>query len=318
MPITTNNLKVETKDFDKAQIDEVINALHAGLSDNFETVSVSHVNCPDLTQEPFSLAKEGICGRPCLVDIGGVPNLVPLVKRDVYYDLSHLSNWLDMKEGLAIGAGAGPWKYVGVNSELIANFAFGSGTIEKSMSYIAKLDPETEKPIVETLPPGENNCAVLLNLLCSEGKPGKVIKVECKNRKGGLNFVSCMRNAMWKRFPCKFLGLGGVFVIKKGKAKLHIMPDFSEKPLNSDEEVASWLKFVEASSPLTCLSVFVTSDADMDLRVEHTHCFSSYGEGGHYHYDTTPEEVAYEGYFVLGETMYRVDRPTETHQIGRD
>ena len=25
MPITTNNLKVETKDFDKAQIDEVIN-----------------------------------------------------------------------------------------------------------------------------------------------------------------------------------------------------------------------------------------------------------------------------------------------------
>ncbi|KAK2717275.1 hypothetical protein QYM36_007410 [Artemia franciscana] len=205
-----------------------------------------------------------ICGRPCLVDIGGVPNLVPLVKRDVYYDLSHLSNWLDMKEGLAIGAGAGPWKYVGVNSELIANFAFGSGTIEKSMSYIAKLDPETEKPIVETLPPGENNCAVLLNLLCSEGKPGKVIKVECKNRKGGLNFVSCMRNAMWKRFPCKFLGLGGVFVIKKGKAKLHIMPDFSEKPLNSDEEVASWLKFVEASSPLTCLSVFVTSDAVSD------------------------------------------------------
>lgn len=57
---------------------------------------------------------------------------------------------------------------------------------------------------------------------------------------------------------------------------------------------------------------------DLDLRVEHTHCFSDHGEGGHYHYDTTPEEVEYLGYYTVAEHIYRVDRPKVTHQVGRD
>lgn len=55
-----------------------------------------------------------------------------------------------------------------------------------------------------------------------------------------------------------------------------------------------------------------------DLRVEHTHCFSNHGEGGHYHYDTTPDEVEYHGYYTLLEKLYRIDRPTNTHNFGRD
>ena len=55
-----------------------------------------------------------------------------------------------------------------------------------------------------------------------------------------------------------------------------------------------------------------------DLRVEHTHCFSDHGEGGHYHYDTTPTEVEYHGYYTLAERCYRIDRPTNTHNVGRD
>jgi len=56
----------------------------------------------------------------------------------------------------------------------------------------------------------------------------------------------------------------------------------------------------------------------MDLRIDHTHCFSHHGEGGHYHYDTTPDEVEYEGIFVLADKLVRVDRPKETHMVGRD
>ena len=56
----------------------------------------------------------------------------------------------------------------------------------------------------------------------------------------------------------------------------------------------------------------------LDLRVEHTHCFSHHGEGGHYHYDVTPADVRYTGYFVPAEYICRVDRPTVTHTIGRD
>jgi hypothetical protein len=47
----------------------------------------------------------------------------------------------------------------------------------------------------------------------------------------------------------------------------------------------------------------------LDLRVEHTHCFSSHGHGGHYHYDVTPKGVKYVGYFTLAQKIYRIDPP---------
>lgn len=55
-----------------------------------------------------------------------------------------------------------------------------------------------------------------------------------------------------------------------------------------------------------------------DLRVEHTHCFSDHGEGGHYHYDTTPHEVEYLAYYTLAEKLYRIDRPRQTHHAVKD
>ena len=56
----------------------------------------------------------------------------------------------------------------------------------------------------------------------------------------------------------------------------------------------------------------------LDFRLEHTHCFSEHGEGGHYHYDTTPAGVRYHAFLQLAESAVRIDAPTETHQIGRD
>ncbi|XP_076969375.1 ester hydrolase C11orf54 homolog isoform X3 [Tamandua tetradactyla] len=95
-------------------------------------------------------------------------------------------------------------------------------------------------------------------------------------------------------------------------------PEFSSCPLNTDEEVNKWLHFYEMNAPLVCLPVFVSRDPGFDLRLEHTHCFSHHGEGGHYHYDTTPDAVQYAGYFLPAELLYRIDQPKETHSTGRD
>lgn len=67
-----------------------------------------------------------------------------------------------------------------------------------------------------------------------------------------------------------------------------------------------------------CLSFSVTGEADLDLRLQHFHSFSTHGEGGHYHYDTTPDTVEYEGYFSIGEKVIRIDKPVQTHKMGRD
>jgi len=67
------------------------------------------------------------------------------------------------------------------------------------------------------------------------------------------------------------------------------------------------------------MATFITHDCGLDLRVTHTHGYSTVnGEGGHYHCDVTPDVIRYVGYFAPAELIYRIDRPHETHQIRRD
>lgn len=144
------------------------------------------------------------------------------------------------------------------------------------------------------------------------------------------NQVESRRNANKKKLQYLFWHDDCHLFVMDGR--LHIMPDFSACPLMSDEDVNNWLHFYHASAPLINLSVFISHDPvitkrfhsislslfpwlygslfrltvatdstthpswkGLDLRVEHTHCFSIHGEGGHYHEDVTPETVVYSG-----------------------
>ena len=50
------------------------------------------------------------------------------------------------------------------------------------------------------------------------------MKVVAKKRKGKENFVSCMRQSLDHYYGnIKTVGIGGVFLIEKGQAKLHVM-----------------------------------------------------------------------------------------------
>uniref|UniRef100_A0A3Q4AUL8 DUF1907 domain-containing protein n=1 Tax=Mola mola TaxID=94237 RepID=A0A3Q4AUL8_MOLML len=151
------------------------------------------------------------------------------------------------------------------------------------------------------------------------GMNAEILEVRAKKRMGGRSLVTALRTTLQGHYPDKSLALGGTFIIQRGKAKIHIMPrEFSACPLNTDDDVNNWLKHFEVSAPLICQSVLVSRDPGLDLRVEHTHCFSHHGEGGHYYIDTTPDTVEYLGYFMSAEFVYRIDRPKETHGIGRE
>ena len=69
-----------------------------------------------------------------------------------------------------------------------------------------------------------------------------------------------MRKCLEKEFPTESLGLGGVFCAKKGQLKIHVMPEFSTKPLELDSDVENWLNFYTMDSNFTCFSVFVSRD----------------------------------------------------------
>lgn len=56
----------------------------------------------------------------------------------------------------------------------------------------------------------------------------QVIEVKANGRTGELNFVSCLRQILEKHYGEKPVGMGGTFIIQKGKAKIHIMVSCSE------------------------------------------------------------------------------------------
>lgn len=185
-------------------------------------------------------------------------------------------------------------------------------------SHIARVTTGDELCELSKVPHQETKCALLANLYLSEGKPGRVLRVNCKRRIGKDNFITSIRETLVARYKHEIVGLGGVFLLKNGKAHQHVMRDFSTTPIHTDEGVNNWLKFYEMPGTLIALGTLVTDEADLDLRLQHFHSFSTSKWGGHYHYDTTPDTIEYEAYFNVGERVVRVDKPINTHMLARD
>ncbi|CAJ1064360.1 ester hydrolase C11orf54 homolog [Xyrichtys novacula] len=314
--------KTEKVQLHTPSLEELRGVLQAGLEENFAEVQVSVVECPDLTKDPFNFPAKGLCGNPRITDVGGVPYLIPLVKREKEYNMNTISKQLELPGAFMIGAGAVASKVIGMNAELMpVCLTEAEGRPAVNSSYISSINPADGQCLQEKYSDKFSDCnfGLLANLYACEGKPGKVMEVRAKKRTGGHSFVTSLRTTLEKHYPEKSLALGGTFIIQKGKARIHIMPrEFSVCPLNTNDEVNNWLKYFEVSAPFICQSVLVSRDPGLDLRVEHTHGFSHHGEGGHYYIDTTPDSVEYLGYFLPAEYVYRIDRPKETHKVGRE
>lgn len=257
----------------------------------------------------------GLNGDLKIVEFGSPVYLLPTVNRDKVYDLVTLTRNIknyESREFFISGAGAGPWVFVNKNCEGIINLRVdnNNSSVINETHYVKLNDDGTEYSI-HKVPLNETRTALLGNLFLCEGKNSeKVLKVRCKKRIGEENFISAMRLACAEHYGDTTVGIGGVFLLKEGKAKQHVMDDFSSIPLHTEEDLNNWLKFFNMPAPLINVGTFVTNEADLDLRLQHFHSFSKHGHGGHYHYDTTPEVVEYEGYFNVASEIVRIDRPT--------
>lgn len=314
--------KTEKVQLHAPDLAELRGVLQAGLQDNFAEVQVSVVECPDLTEEPFQFPVKGLCGHPRITDVGGVPYLIPLVQKHKEYDMNIISKEVELPGAFILGAAGAASRILGMNAELMpVVLTEAEGRPAVNSSYFSSINPADGQCQLEKYSDRFSDCCfgLLGNLYACDGKPGKVLEVRAKRRTGSHSLVTALRTTLEGHYPDKSLALGGTFIIQKGKAKIHIMPrEFSACPLNTNDDVNSWLKHFEVSAPLVCQSVLVSRDPGLDLRVEHTHCFSHHGEGGHYYIDTTPDTVEYLGYFMPAEFVYRIDRPKETHGVGRD
>jgi hypothetical protein len=300
--------QIERIPLDPPPLEDLTDCIRTGLLQNFENVEVSVTQCPDLREKPFNLAGAGLGGSPKVADIGGQANLAPVPKLDKTYSFLDAIKAMDIDDdhGFILGAGAGPFQVVGQNCELMPNLSL-SGDGINNLTYYAKVDEQGDCVCKKI---DSSDFALMANIFGSKGLPGPVLKITASVRTGKSNFTDAIRHAIGAQFGAKLISIGGAFVLKRGKANIHVMPDFPKDPFKSREDVERWLKFYDMDSPLICLSVFHSHDPGLDLRIEHTHCFSEHGQGGHYHFDTSPDEVEYEGYFNIAEILYRIDRPS--------
>ena len=310
-------LSVVKHQLSKPSLDLVCKSFQKSLTANFAECTVEVVECPDLTAAPWSLSLPGLGGDPRVADVGGVPNLIPTVKVEKQYCIYEVATLCELGQGMVIGASAVASQLVGKNAELVNNVSTcGDGDTGVTRSKYTLITDE-DKDTYECRDYPHRDFGLLGNLYLCRGRPGHVIHVTARKRTGPDNFIHCLNAGLSADFADP-VAVGGTFLLTNGKAKSHVMPGFSCTPLTCEGDVESWLRFFDMSGPLTHTSVFVSKDPGLDLRLEHSHFFSEHGDGGHYHEDTTPDTVCYEGYFNVAEFIFRVDAPAESHMIGRD
>lgn len=109
-----NSGKTEKFQLHVPNLEELCQVLESGLNKNFSDVKVSVTDCPDLTQQPFGFPVKGLCGKPRITDVGGVPNLIPLVKLDKVYNMNSVSKEVELPGAFILGAGAISFKTAGI------------------------------------------------------------------------------------------------------------------------------------------------------------------------------------------------------------
>ncbi|XP_069613533.1 ester hydrolase C11orf54 homolog isoform X3 [Ranitomeya imitator] len=225
-------------------LEDLAGVLECGLKRNYAEVLVKVVDCPDLTLEPFRFPVKGLCGKSRIVDVGGVPYLVPTARLDKIYNMNTVAKKIDLPGAYLLGAGASSHNSVGMNAEMIFSIKAESATSPAvNCNYMASVNPTDNGCLLEKCKEkySDYDFGLLSNLYASEGKPGKVIEVKVKRRTGKENFVSCMRKSLKAQYGDKSVGMGGSFIIQEGKAKLHIMiPGYRRELIIAPLSVPAW------------------------------------------------------------------------------
>ena len=310
-------LKIEKAKFTEYSLDKISDALQSGLSSNYKVVEVSIVDCPNLRD--WDCPSEGISGNQKIIDVGGEPYMHDPKFIGAEFDYEEISKMIGSEKSYALGAGSGAMSCLdGHCGELVINENL---ITDESKSIIARVGKNKEC-IAEKYTARKHGG--LGNVFYTDGVRGKVIKIKIKGRSGEQgSLTQVMRKALSDNLKIKdngHIALAGVFRILNGKIRSHVQPDYKDiKHEYYDSEqmkcVKDFLQFYEPVGPeLQSYCVLWTGDptgGNLNLREsgEHTH-FHSYTKenvAGHYHFDVTPEEIEYEGYFNTAEEVHRVN-----------
>lgn len=84
--------------------------------------------------------------------------------------------------------------------------------------------------------PGHQTCECLYGHLMNAER---LVRVRAKKRRGPLNFPESIRQALSEQFGTRLVSMAGVFVIEKGLAKVHVMPELPDGDFESRQHVCN-------------------------------------------------------------------------------
>ena len=224
-------------------------------------------------------------------------------------DQLHINN----EQTLVIGPGAADQTHLSTNGELVFNMTvdqYNKVLTQRSYSAVVSKD---EEPCQSSYQP--KTCGPFQHIMISSvdrTKSSILFEIDVQERltaehEEENNFISVLRRSL-QQYSKEPMALGGIFRVEKGTVKAHVMPDFLNEDFTTKQQVDQWLKFYDMQAPLNCLSVLLTEDINnAGFRLEHSHFFSDHGQAGHYHFDITPKEVHYHGYFIVCDEAIIVD-----------
>jgi len=310
-------IDIEKASFKKFNLEEIAKALQVGLSQNYKIINLEIVDCPNLKN--WGCPAEGLSGNQKIIDVGGEPYMHDKRYIGAEFNYEEIAKLIGSEKSYALGAGSGAMSCLeGHCGELIID---DNLITKENKSIIAKVGKNKEC-ITEKY--NGRKHGGLGNIFYSDGKKDKVLKINIKGRSGKQGSLpQAIRAALINQLNLKnnnHIALGGIFRILKGQIRAHVQPDYEDiKHEYYDPKLMKctkdFLQFYEPVGPnLQCYSVLWTGDpteGKLNLREsgEHTHFydFKNKSCSGHYHFDVTPDEIQYEGYFNTADAVYRVN-----------
>ncbi|GAB1862818.1 Ester hydrolase C11orf54-like protein [Camponotus japonicus] len=292
--------------------------------------TVKWVDCPDLTKAPFHFIAPGLCGNTALLEVGSLANLFPFPRLNKIYDFRDFLNGTGRCNinNFIIGASIHPSSNTWFG-QLIMNAKFSpsaEGIMEvENRSYVACLEKCDigERIKLDILTDDNPKCYFHGNFFISEGKQGRVLKIQAKTRREDKELTKVIEHTLQKYYEdtSTLVGLGGTFVMHHGLVKQHIIPRIW-KECSSEEEIRNLVKYYALPTPSVAVGTIVNKSSfrilfpdggfvtDLQLTTNHFHSFSFDTQvGGHYY---TNVEVAnsaeYLGYFCPAKKLYRLDK----------
>lgn len=292
-------------------MEEVAIVLQNGLKSCFKEVKVDIINCPDLKEAPFNLLLSGLSGQNVLCDVGSMKYLLPVIDKSKRYSFDKVAELSKVIQGQLLGAGAGPVFAYNKSCEMAANVKFSGSKIISNSTLHGVYNETTHKP--EVIRATDNNFSLLAHLLSTEGLPGSVIEVDVSGRLKEGSACVFLREALTEAFSklANPVALGGVFALINSKARFHVLCGLPDHPVDTPEKMAAFVKHFEMEPPVLGVGTLVSHDPyNVDLKLEHFHCYNEAQTlAGHFYWDTEPEKAHYRFYLVVAKNLIRIDPP---------